>query len=39
MMDLAIVIPWFVRLYEEIIYDLQLVDYLPYRRTNYGITI
>ena len=26
---LVIVIPWFVRMYEEIIYELQLVDYLP----------
>ena len=30
-----IVIPRFVRLYEERIHELQPLDYLPYRRTNH----
>ena len=35
----VIVIPWFVRLNEEIIHELYRVDYLSYRRINYGITL
>ena len=31
---LVIVIPWVVRLYVEIIYELKRVDYLTYRWTN-----
>ena len=33
-----VVIPWFVCLYEEVIHELQQVDYLLYRWTNLGIT-
>ena len=33
------VIPWFIRLSEEIIHELKRVDYLPYKQTNHFITI
>ena len=36
-MRFAQVILWFVRLYGEIIHELELVDYHRYRRTNHTI--
>ena len=33
------VIEWFVRVCQEIMQELKLLDYLPYRRTNHGITV
>ena len=35
----VIVIPWFVRLYEETTHELWRVVYLPYRRANHGKSI
>ena len=37
--NMVILLPWFVRLYKDIIHELWQVDYLPYRRTNYSLTI
>ena len=38
-MSVMLIIPWSVRLYGEIINSLERVDYLPYRRTDRGITV